>query len=51
MRIRIIFDANEEYRKKLKMLAAEKGTTVNQIIYDAIKKTYGINPPNTEKNK
>lgn len=49
-RIRIIFDANEDYRKKLKILAAEKSTSVNQIIYEAIQKTYGIEPPGEEMN-
>ena len=44
-RVRMIFDASEDYRRQLKMLAAEKGTSVNQIIYEAVRKTYGIEPP------
>ena len=52
-RLRIIFDANEEYRKKLKILAAEQNKSVNQIIYEAIEKVYGIEPPEKilEKNQ
>ena len=44
-RIRMIFDVSEEYRRQLKVLAAQNGTSVNQIIYEALKKTYGIEPP------
>lgn len=44
-RIRMIFDVNEDYRRQLKVLAAQKGTSVNHIIYEAIKKTFGIEPP------
>lgn len=44
-RLRMIFDVSEEYRKQLKVLAAQKGTSVNQIVYEAIKKTFGIEPP------
>ena len=48
-RIRIIFDASEDYREKLKILAAKKRTSVNQVIYEAIYKTFDIEPPGEEK--
>lgn len=39
---RITFDVSDELKKRLQLLAIEKGKTITQLMLDAIEKTYSI---------
>jgi len=44
-RVRIVFDVDATYRTNLKILSAKLNKPINQIIFDALQKTYGLAPP------
>jgi len=39
-RVRIIFDADIDFRTEIKILAARKGKSVSELIRDALEKVY-----------
>lgn len=44
-RVRIVFDADAEYRTNLKILSAKLQKPINQIIFHALEQVYNLHPP------
>jgi len=48
-RVRIVFDADRDYRVELKILSAHLGIPISHLIFHALEKVYGLEPPQSAR--